>query len=207
MKKNPFLLIVFLLSLFACKKPEPVSPATKIEGRVMDRGTEIPITNVRVRCLEITYNGFLTNPSKRVIESVQSDSNGRFSFSFQWIDPSKDYEVDVIPDLEKYYILPYVQGKTVRGQTNKINLLMNPYAWVKYRIRNINPFNNKDTIRTSPGVYIGMNIDVTAFEKTLKIWDKPDSIGWLVTKNNIMTRYNKPITLIPRDTVAFEINY
>lgn len=207
MKKSSFLFVLCLLSMAACNKPAPVDPYTKIEGRVMDRGTEIPIADMRVRCIEVTYNGLLSNPSKRVIESVQSDSKGQFSFSFHWNDPSKSYEVDVVPDLEKYYILPHVQGKAVRGQTNKIDLLLNPYAWVKYRIRNINPFNNKDTIRTSSGVYIGMNIDVIAFEKTLKIWDKPDSIGWMVTKNDIRTRYNNPITLIPRDTVPYEINY
>ena len=192
----------------SCGKPKPVDPSTRIEGRIMDRGTEIPLANWRVRFIEVTYNGLFSNPSKRVVQSTNSDAKGQFSFDFQWTDESKDFEVDAVPsDLEKYYILPFVQGRVGRGQTNKVDLLMQPYGWVKYQVKNTNPFDDRDTIRCYAGMFTGKNVDKTAFDKTLKAWNQPDSIGWSVVKNNILTRYVKPITIVPHDTVTFEINY
>ena len=208
MKKNLLFPLLLLAGLMSCGKPKPIDPATRIEGRVMDRGTEIPLSNWRVRFIEITYNGLFSNPSKRVVQSVNSDAKGQFAFDFQWTDASQDYEVDVIPaDLEKYYVLPFVSGMVKRGQVNKIDLLLMPYAWVNYKIKNINPTTNKDTMSCYAGTFVGKNIDITVLHKTSRVWDKPDSIYWRVIKNSVTTEFKKPISLVPHDTVTFEINY
>jgi hypothetical protein len=207
MKKNAFFLLLTALSFAACNPtPMPVGP-TKIEGRLMDRGTNIPIPNTAVKLVEITGDLFGT-PKRDIIQSVTTDDKGQYAFTYQWEDLLKTYELDARPkDLDKYYDLPKVVGEFKQGQTNKVDCFLDPYSWVKYRIRNTNPFNDRDTIRCYAGMFTGRNVDQTVIYKDLKLWDKPDSIGWSVVKNNILTRYVKPVSYVPKDTVLFEINY
>ena len=172
----------------------------------MDRGTEVPILNTRVRLIEITYNGF-SNPSKRVIQSAISDAKGQFAFDFQWAE-GLSYEVDAIPNnYQTYYEVPIVKGDITQGQTNKVDCFLNPYSWVKYRVRNVNPLNEKDSISFLGGTFSGKDVDKTIVVKTAKLWSRPDSVYWSVIRNSVWTKYSKPITIIPKDTVSFEINY
>ena len=207
MKKNIFISMLMLLCLMSCHKPKPVDSATKIEGRLMDRGSEIPIPNIRARLIEVRSTGSWST-GRSVIQSATSDAKGQFTFDIQWTDDLKGYEVDAVPnDLDKYYDLPFVRGEVKKGQTNKVDVLMQPYGWIKYKIKNINPYDDRDTIRCGAGTFIGKNVDKVAFNKRLKLWTQPDSVGWTVTRNNINISYVKPITLVPHDTVTFEINY
>jgi hypothetical protein len=207
MKKNIFIVVLFLFGLTACNKPKPVDPATKIEGRLMDIGTEIPILNTRVRLIEITSK-LPSSASRFILQSTTSDEKGLFTFNFQWTDPLKTYEVDAVPnDLEKYYEVPVVKERIQRGEVNKINCLMSAYGWIKYRVRNTSPYDNRDTIRFLGGMFTGINVDKTVILRQLKRWDQPDSTFWWITRNNIATLYQKPITIVPHDTISFDINY
>jgi hypothetical protein len=207
MKKNTFFILLLAFGFTACDPTKPVDPTTKIEGRLMDRGTNIPIPNTAVKLVEVTGN-LLSTPQRNIIQSVTTDDKGQYTFTYQWVDLLKTYELDARPkDLDKYYDLPKVVGDFKQGQTNKVDCFLNPYSWVKYRIRNTNPFDNRDTIRCYAGMFTGRTVDQTVIYKDLKIWDKPDSIGWSVVKNNILTRYVKPVAYLPKDTVLFEINY
>ena len=146
MKKNIFISMLMLLCLMSCQKPKPVDSATKIEGRLLDRGSEIPIPNTRVRLIEVKSTSAWST-GRSVIQSATSDAKGQFTFDIQWTDDSKSYEVDAVPnDLDKYYILPFVRGEVKKGQTNKVDLLMSPYGWIKYKIKNINGFEFKFVI-------------------------------------------------------------
>jgi hypothetical protein len=207
MKKYIFFPMLFALSFIACdSKPTPIDPTTKIEGRLMERGSNIPIPNTEVKLVEVKSN-FPNLPTTTLIQSVTTDDKGQYAFTFQWTD-LKTYELDARPnDLTKYYDLPKVVGEFKQGQTNKVDCFLNPYSWVKYRVKNSNPFDDRDTISCVAGTYIGRNVDKTVIVKTSKIWEKPDSVGWIVIKNKIETRFVKPITLVPKDTVSFEINY
>jgi hypothetical protein len=207
MKKNVFFLLLVALSFAACNStPTPVDPTTKVEGRLMDRGTEIPIANTAVKLVEITSE-LLGTQTRTILQSVTTDDKGQYAFTFQWAD-QKSYELDVRPnDITKYYDLPKVVGEIKRGQTNKVDCFMYPYGWVRFRIKNVNPFDDRDTIRCLPGVYTGKNVDMTIVVKQLKLWEKPDTSFWSVTRNNVWTRYSKPIALVPKDTINFDINY
>jgi hypothetical protein len=206
MKKSVFFMLLTALSFSACNPSKPVDPTTKIEGRLMDRGTNIPIPNTAVKLVEVKSN-FPNLPTTTIVQSVTTDDKGQYAFTFQWTD-QKSYELDVRPkDITKYYDLPKVVGEIKRGQTNKVDCFMYPYGWVKYRIRNTNPFDDRDTIRCYAGMFVGKNVDQTVIYKQLKLWEVPDSIGWSVVKNNILTRFVKPVALVPKDTINFDINY
>jgi hypothetical protein len=207
MKKYIFFSVLIALSFAACNPtPTPVDPTTKVEGRLMDRGTNIPITNTVVKLVEVTGN-FLGNPERKVIQSVTTDDKGQYAFTYQWSD-LKTYDLNSSPsDLDKYYSQPKVVGEFKQGQTNKVDCFLYPYGWVKYRIRNMNPFDDRDTIRCLAGVFTGKNVDKTVVVKQLKLWEQPDSSFWSVTRNNVWTRYSKPIALVPKDTINYEINY
>ena len=208
MKKYIFFSIALILGLVACNsKSTPIDPHTKIEGRLMDEGTNIPISNTRVRLIEIDYSEPWSS-TKRVIQSVISDANGQFAFDFQWATGRIGYEVDARPNnLETYYEVSATKGNIAEGQTNKIDCFLSPYGWVKYKVKNINPFDDRDTLRCYAGLFTGKNVDKTILVKESKIWSRPDSTYWEVVKNNIKTSYKKPITIVPHDTVTFEINY
>lgn len=207
MKKNIFFVLLLTLDFIACIKPKPVDPATKIEGQLLERGTETPIPNTKVKLIEVTSH-FPDNPTMVTINSVITDDKGQYSFDFQWTDPLKTYELGVVSnDLAKYYSQPKVVGNIKRGQLNKTDCFMYAYGWVKYRVKNINPYDDRDTIWCRIGMLTGKNIDKTVVLKELKSWEKPDSIGWIVTKNKIQTSCVKPIALVPHDTIPYEINY
>jgi hypothetical protein len=173
----------------------------------MDRGTNIPIPNTAVKLVEVKSN-FPNLPTNTIIQSITTDDKGQYAFTFQWTDELKTYELDARPkDLDKYYDLPQVVGDIERGQTNKTDCFLNPYSWVRYRIRNTNSYDDRDTIRCFAGTFIGRNVDKTIIYKDLKLWAKPDSTFWTVTKNNIRTTFGKPITFVPKDTINFDINY
>ena len=208
MKKYIFLSLTLILGLVACNsKPTPVDPRTKIEGRLMDKGTINPIPNTRVRLIEVNYSEPWSS-TKRVIQSVSSDANGQFAFDFQWATGRIDYEVDARPNnLETYYEVSSTQSRIQQGQTNKVDCFLSPYGWINFKVKNTNPFNDKDTIRCYVGTFVGKNVDKTILYKTGKAWTRPDSIGWTVTKNSIAKSYITPVTIILKDTVTFEINY
>ena len=208
MKKYIFFSLTLILGLFSCKsKPTPVDPHTKIEGRLLDEGTTIPISNTRVRLIEVNSSEPWSS-TQRVIQSAISDANGQFAFDFQWVEGLIHYEVDARPNnLETYYEVSSTKSPITQGQTNKVDCFLSPYAWVNYRVKNINPFDDRDTLRCYAGLFTGKNVDKTVLYKTQKLWTKPDSIGWSVVRNNVLTRYVKPVTYVPKDTVTFEINY
>jgi hypothetical protein len=207
MKKYIFFPMLLALSFIACDpKPTPVNPTTKVEGTLMDRGTNIPIPNTVVKLVEV--GGSILTPTTSFIQSATTNDKGQYTFTFEWTDDSKGYGIDTRPkDLNKYYDLPKIVGRVERGQTNKVDCFLNPYSWVRYRIRNTNPFDDRDTMRCYAGMFTGRNIDQTVIYKTIKLWDIPDSIGWGVTRNNILTRYVKPVSYVPKDTILFDINY
>ena len=207
MKKYILFSLVFVFGLMACPKPKPTDPHTKIEGRLMDKGTVNPISNTRVRLIEIDYSEPWSS-TKRVIQSVSSDVNGQFAFDFQWATGRIGYEVDARPNnLVTYYEVSDTKGTIKQGQTNKIDCFLSPYGWINFKVKNTNPFNDRDTVRCSAGTFIGKNVDRTILVKEGKIWSRPDSTYWEVVKNNVKTTFYKPITIIPKDTVTFEINY
>jgi hypothetical protein len=207
MKKTVFFIALMVIGCTACTKKMLTDPTTKVEGRLMDRGTNIPIPNTAVKLIEVTSN-FPNLPTLTPIQTVTSDANGQYAFTFEWTDGSKSYELDVRPkDLDKYYDLPKVVGTIDKGQTNKIDCFLYPYGWVKYRVRNINPFDDRDTIRCLAGVFTGKNVDKTIIVKQLKLWEIQDSSYWSVTKNNVFIRFSKLISLSPKDTINFDINY
>jgi hypothetical protein len=207
MKKTVFFIALMVISCTACTKKMLTDPTTKVEGRLMERGTNIPIPNTAVKLIEVT-NNFPNLPTLTPVQTVISDANGQYAFTFEWTDGTKSYELDAHPtDLEKYEYSPKVVGTIERGQTNKSDCFLYPYGWVRYRIRNTNPFDDRDTIRCFAGTFVGKNVDKTVIVKQLKLWEKPDSIGYGVTKNNIRTAFVKPIALSPKDTINFDINY
>jgi hypothetical protein len=207
MKKNIFFSMLFALSFIACdSKPTPVNPTTKVEGQLMDRGTNIPIPNTAIKLVEV--GGSLLSPTKSFIQTATTDDKGQYTFTFEWTDGSKGYDIDTRPkDIDKYYDLPKVVGTIERGQINKVNCFLKPYGWVRYRIKNTNPLDDRDTIRCLAGVFTGKSVDKTVIMKQLKSWELPDSSYWSVTRNNVFTRYSKPIALVPKDTINYEINY
>jgi hypothetical protein len=207
MKKYIFLSFSLILGLYACNsKPTPIDPTTKIEGRLMDRGTEIPITNTAVKLVEIT-SALLGTQTRTTVQSVTTDDKGQYAFTFQWKD-QKSYELDARPkDLDMYYSQPKVVGEIKYGQINKVDCFLYAYGWVKFRVKNTNPFDDRDTIRCLAGVFTGKNVDKAVIVRQLKLWEIPDSSYWSVTRNNVFTRYSKPIALSPKDTIDYEINY
>ena len=133
MKKYIFLSLTLILGLVACgPKPGPVDPHTKIEGRLMDKGTVNPISNTRVRLIEVNSSEPWSS-TQRVIQSAISDANGQFAFDFQWATGRIGYEVDARPNnLETYYEVSSTQSPITQGLTNKVDCFLTPYGWIKF---------------------------------------------------------------------------
>ena len=101
------------------------------------------------------------------IDTFVADNDGKYQFEFFHKVDDFDrkelyiYRVDCIKD--QYF--PYREKKAHKGMwTKNLNFVLDPYAWIKVHIKNVNPFDDRDLISTNSdgggGEYYGKSVDV-----------------------------------------------
>ena len=199
--------LVFMMA--RCQKDNTyLGDHTIAEGIITEKGSGKPVANVQMRLRRCTYQVFGSS-SCETIDTMRTNTKGFFSFDFKH-EKEYQYEIRAVPDAEKYFVenndAPLEKGR----YSNKINLLLTPYSWVKLRIRNVNPINQWDTIRifnSSPnrGEYLGGVVDV--IDKYRVFSTVKEYIRWRISKGGQVTTHEVYLDCPAHDTVTYQINY
>jgi len=126
---------VLLTALAACSKDDGIHTW---EGKVLEYGTMKPVPGAAVYLIEA--KGSILGPTiKSVVDSTLSDINGYFKFTFEF----NPYISEISGKAHNYF-----DGSDVIGSTKNTNkdLILDPYAWLKVNVKNIDPVSDDDAI-------------------------------------------------------------
>ena len=208
MKKSTFLLLAFILSVpllwISCDNDGILSGTTIIEGQVLAYGTNEPVENATVTLYERVSTGSFSGADVAV-ETIITDASGSYSFE------SEGLGLTGVNATHDNYFEPNMitYDGIVYKNRNNIDIVIDPHAWLKLHIKNVNPFDQNDYINVNgfitEGPWHGMSIDINP---TMLIrGNKENKIAWFITKNNISTNQFAPIYCEGHDTTYFEIFY
>ena len=157
MKKYLFLLVSFSFLMAQCNKDDTyLGDHTIAEGIITEEGSGKPVANVRMRLYKCTYQVFGSS-SCSTFDSMRTDAKGFFSFDFKH-EKDYQYEIDAVPDAEKYFVrnngAPVEKGR----YSNKINLKLTPYATLKLIVKNTNTSPDANADKISFGIPINRYI-------------------------------------------------
>ncbi len=203
--------IIFLFSilLFACCKKD--FEGIEIKGRITEVGSGKPVARAKIIIEGIGHSdGFLSPGSGNgfIVDSVFTDNDGNYIFSRN-DNPASGYYLIITKD-------KYQRAEPSRGFNNDVkqtfDYQLQPYAWVKIHLKNVNPVNEWDRIKVlgfyDPGInciYTGSNINVYRVEKIYG--NKSNLISWYSTKNNITKRDTSLLKPPAQDTIPLDIFY
>ena len=214
MKKYLFLLACFSFLMTQCYKEPPAVDST-VNGRLVELGnTQKGVPNVDIGLLARIPPDCLFCPERRrVIGWAASDADGRFSFTF--LDTSSIYHLAIRPRDKKYYpidLFELKEDKQTKLHSNP-NLVVEviPQAFIRFRIKNVNPVNQNDLLRIA-GIdeywryeFAGTNVDTTviatiAGNMTLELRK-------IIYKNTVQTVLRDSVKTIGHDTIDVKIFY
>jgi len=206
--KNSILMfsMLFLLAI-GCDKPA-IDHNVKWKGKVLEKGTNKPISNAKIYLYEFEFGGDFTIIKPRIlINTYESDKDGNYDFTY-FNDISKGYVIKV--GAEKYYLSGEYTPNDNDGIASNTVFYLDPYAWIKFHVKNVNPFDENDKIDINRSCFskilYGNRIDTTIICE--EIGNKNLELVWWVTKNNNKTRYIDTIPYLKaHDTTCFEIKY
>jgi hypothetical protein len=169
MKKSFFILLVpLLIGSTCCKKEEPSNPYplgeyTIIKGKVLEFGTNKPIPDAQVLIMGFSQKDFGGPTNSRPMDTVFSKADGSYEAKFRH-EEVDDFQCHV--KVHNYYDgrdsgNPFIW----RGRENTINCILDPFAWIRIHVKNVNPLSSQDYISfwggkgwgNSSSDYIGLN--------------------------------------------------
>ena len=150
-------LFLFLIALVSCKEPMPELPEkyklkdiryTKIEGKVLEYGTNKPLSYASVILQEAIYERGSGGGNYISIDTVQADAEGKYFLEFMHLPSTPTYSTAYqIYCEENWYYSDEIDME--KGYGHRLNLVLDPYGWIKVHVKNINPFDNKDYLFTA----------------------------------------------------------
>jgi len=210
--------LLFLLAISVqrcqCKKDDPIPTSTPVDyrpntifGKVVDKTTGQGLPNARVYFQKA--KNVIGNPGWYTAATQYSDSSGNFSFTAI---PNSDtvYSIYCTKDLffddgNNQTVVPYIKvGFAMQVQ-------LEPMAWLKLHVKNVNPFNDFDEIDfNSPwgggaGPFYGKNIDTLLYAQVMG--DENVPVTKTIVKNNIQTVTSTRIFCKSFDTTMVNIFY
>jgi hypothetical protein len=204
--KKILLYLTFVL-LSSCGK----QGFTRVEGRVLEKGSNKPVANANVIFYQcVAGEGFGSSAICTEIDTAVTDTNGNYVFTRE--EESNDvinYRIDAFKGNYSSEGLTTAQsGKT----TKNVDFVMRANAWVKFHIKNVNPFDDEDRLAllvfnsSNDGIFFGKKID-TSFVHGIFLGNFYNKFTYSVKKNSSYKQYTDSIFCKPLDTVFYEIKY
>lgn len=208
--KNSILMFSMLFSLCfeSCLKDNAqVDHDVVWKGRILENSTNKPIPNADIYLYEHELdNDFLSN-SPRILKNIyKADKDGYYEFTYRDL-VKNGYEIQV--SAGKYYTSNKIASDDRNG-VSKVDVLLEPYAWIKFHVKNVNPYDENDNIDINGDCLNKLLIG--RLQDTIYICDqignKPTDFVWWVEKNNTITKHRDTIPYLKaHDTTYFEIKY
>ena len=210
LKNSVLLLFLVVLLGSGCFKQDPaISENITWKGRVLERGTNKPLSKAKVYLYRKTSSGFDPlgggSGAGALIDSFYTANDGSFSFTY-FSDISYSYSLKGVAD---GYYLGESEGTLGTRKDPRTDILLDPMAWIKFHVKNVNPFDEYDNIGINGdciGALTGDRVDSTYYCN--KIGNKDVEILWGVIRNGKQSDFSKIINSLPaHDTTYFEIKY
>ncbi|MBK9716355.1 MAG: hypothetical protein IPQ02_19405 [Saprospiraceae bacterium] len=216
-----FLFFFIVLLIHACIKDESEGytgnklpyggkTRTKIEGVVLEYGTRKPLANVMVFLDETHYAPFSGGGTFYPIDTTFTDTEGKFVYDFKHI-PDEDHLFwDYQVRTEPYLYYPDYKSLESGYQYKNKELIVEPYAFIRAHIKNVNPFDDEDYIFVafdggSGGRFRGREIN--EFNIYRVSGNKKIEILTRLDRNKIETENIDSIYIKGHDTINYEIFY
>ena len=201
-------MIGFSFLMTQCRKE--ANNFIKVSGKVLEFGSNKAIPNAKVGIYE-EGGEFLGSTWTKLVDTTRTDANGFYSINKPNIDKGSSFFISAAAN--KYYTYdPNNYLVTGQNVTNN-NIVLDPFAWIKVHVKNVNPFNDRDSILLGNVVgpadgtmtYIGKNVELNFINKIRG--NLPIRATWTVAKNSIGKSFVDTIKVSAHDTLKYEILY
>ena len=141
-----FLCMVLLIGSGCFKQDPAISENITWKGRVLERGTYKPLSKAKVYLYRKTSSGFDPlgggSGAGALIDSFYTANDGSFSFTY-FSDIAYTYSLKGVAD---GYYLGESEGTLGTRKDPRTDILLDPMAWVKFHVKNVNPYDEYDDI-------------------------------------------------------------
>jgi hypothetical protein len=188
---------------------------TRIEGKVVDMGSGKGIAGATVVIYECVSGGLGGGRFCEPIDSVFTDKDGNYKYE----NATSDASSFDLRAFKKNHTLDVSIGATTGEKHKNKNLSLKAHAWIKFHVKNVNPFNEYDKI-IAPGafgggvnyVFYGKNIDTTYILGGNEYGgNKKNHISWFINKNNTVNKnldyHSDSLFCKGLDTTFYEVKY
>ncbi|MEP7194957.1 MAG: hypothetical protein ABI851_00445 [Saprospiraceae bacterium] len=213
--KNKSLILLSIVLITACHNDDPIlsdkvpygdGSRTKVDGRVFEFGSNKPLVNCMVVLKEEFHEPFSGGGIYYTIDTTYTDSIGYYVFDFKHMKKDQVYSYSYV--VEAIQPLYFSGGNSMEeGFWNKNrDIILDPYAWIKVHIKNVNPFDEKDYLWLGGGGdYYGININTS--EVNIKFGNHSEEFVWYIGKNGIQVKKSDTVFVAGHDTLTYEILY
>jgi hypothetical protein len=172
---------------------------TVIQGVVIDELSQKGIPYASITIYEINPNvpgAFGT----KYFAQKKTDASGNFSFNFD-MDEAKTYRIDAYANMYNSSV-----GQTpIPFEENDYRFLLHPIGFVKFHIKNVNPYDSSDYFFMNYTVFKGTTIDTFLTYPGSAYTSCRTNYTYI--KNNQTIDNYKTVTLPAFDTILVDINY
>ena len=205
-----FSIVLVFTVLAGCGKQD----FTQIEGQVLEKGSNKGVAGAKVIFSEcVAGDGVFASAVCLDVETVITDAQGKFVFTKE-SDKADRYRIRAGKD---NYGKPIEVFQTANAgeKTKNINFTLPASAWIKFHVKNVNPFNEEDLIiapgssgLSGPYFLYGKNIDTTYMVGGgLYLGNFKNNITWTIERQFKRKGFSDSIFCKALDTVFYEIKY
>ncbi|MBL7816635.1 MAG: hypothetical protein JNL70_16560 [Saprospiraceae bacterium] len=207
MNKYLVLFVPLLLILAHCRKPDKTT-YIKTSGKVLEFGSNKPIKNAKVGIYE-EGGEFLGSTWTKLVDTTRTDANGFYHFDKGDLDKGSSFFISAAAD--KYYTYDPNNYLITGQEVTNLNIVLDPFAWIKVHVKNVNPFDDRDSLILGnvvghiPNILVGKNIELNYINKVFGNRDM--RAGWSFSKNNNWIFKADTLNIPAHDTLNYEILY
>ena len=205
-KKNTFLLfclvVVFGTGCFKFNEPGVSQNITWV-GNIREKITKKPVPNAAIYLYRSNSDFDVFSPSSySIVDTFYAQKDG--SFSFTYFD-DVDYLYVITAGANKYYTSTR-HGALGTRTSPHVDIELDPYAWIKFHVKNVNPFDDNDMIYIDRFKPLQGRVDTFLIKEA--VGNSSFDLVWIVSKDKIENKFNNTISeLKAHDTTYFEIKY
>ncbi|NOT38746.1 MAG: hypothetical protein HOP11_15335, partial [Saprospiraceae bacterium] len=123
------------------------SSLTRIEGQVLEYGTNKPLSYAKVILRESIYEPWSGGGNYIPIDTFIADSEGKYLIEFKHFPSTSTHFIDYDIYCEEFWYFSNSYGMQT-GYGHRYNLVLDPYGWIDVKIKNKTPFNDEDYLFT-----------------------------------------------------------
>ncbi|MFZ4545072.1 MAG: hypothetical protein ACOYOA_13545 [Saprospiraceae bacterium] len=206
MKKNIFNLLISVTAIIfaGCNKVD----YTDISGRVIEKGSKKGVADAQVVFYQCISGRIGQGSFCEPIDTVLTDPNGNYHYVLE-NDKTVNYHIEAY---KPNYTMQTLQSATGGEKTKNVDILMRAHAWIRFHVKNVNPFDDNDLIY-APGQgglknyqFYGKQVD-SIYVLDGYTGNQKNTVFYTVVRNSIVKQYVDTVYCKPLDTVFYELKY